>query len=172
MNTDGSSFAVYSQNVHFIGELTMVTTNSLNTDLHFTADELYGSELTEDRDLADEAKRAIDHILEKLKPVLVYVDENMGGIKGVLVAKKENGSNLLLSRDGKWFHLNEGQGSPSNEATLWQDGWSYFKFSDLIGGLKSIFADAQLKKEQHLTAIAERKNLLSKIDELIHGEPA
>lgn len=143
----------------------MVTTISLNGDLNFKAVDLFKSELEEDRQIAEMAAFQLGAIIEKLVPVLIYVDQQIGGIRGVEVVK-DGEYTLVLGREGKWYtSRNDGE-------KLGQDhsGWQYFTLSKIVDGLEHLFDKATKNKEAHQAAVAKRRDLLNKIGAVIHGE--
>ena len=148
----------------FQGELTMVTTTSLNGDLNFKAEELFRSELEEDRQIAVMAERQINVIIEKLVPVLIYVDQQIGGIRGIEVAKGGDYT-LALGREGKWYNGVSGE-KLNQDSTAWQ----HYMLSKVVEGLEKVFAEATKKKETHQAAVAKRQDLLNKIGAVIRGE--
>ncbi|MBI2053062.1 MAG: hypothetical protein HYT34_02345 [Candidatus Ryanbacteria bacterium] len=142
----------------------MVTTISFNGDLNFKAVELFSSELEEDRQIAEMAGQQIGATIEKLVPVLIYVDQQIGGIRGIEVVKDGNYT-LVLGREGKWYSGMSGE-------KLNQDptGWQHYILSKIVEGLEKIFAEATKKKEVHQAAVAKRRDLLNKIGAVIRGE--
>lgn len=141
----------------------MVTTTSLNGDFNFKANELFKSELAEDHQIAEMAEQQIGAIIEKLVPVLIYVDQDIGEIRGVMVTKEEKFT-LVLDRTGKWYRLEAGKVTQNDEE------WRYFLLSEVVGGLEEVFTRATATKATHLVAVEKRRDLLSKVGAVIRGE--
>ena len=143
----------------------MVTTTSLNGDLEFRATQLFNSELEEDRQIAEMARQQLGNTVDKLVPVLVYVDQAIGGFKGAVVVKEAEKVLLVLDRAGKWNRTNE-----NNKFQVDEQAWEHFLFSQIMEGLERLFNEATKKKEAHQAAVAKRRDLLNKIGAVIRGE--
>ena len=137
----------------------MVSTVSLNGDLEFRTVELFNSELTEDHEVAEMAQQQLNKLVEKILPVLIYVDQQFGQIRGVEVTK-ENDFSLVLDRSGKWHRL--------SLAGLQEDqkdqAWRYFVFGRMMNDLNYWFAEATKKKEAHYAAVGKRRSLFNKME--------
>lgn len=141
----------------------MVTTTSLNGDLNFKVDELLQSELAEDYQIAEMAGQQIGALIEKLLPVLVYVDQAIGNIRGVVVTKGEKFA-LVLDRAGRWYDLEGAKASQHDGA------WRFHLLSEIVKGLEEAFNRAIEMKAMHLAAVEKRRDLLNKVGAVIRGE--
>lgn len=141
----------------------MVTTTSLMGDLKFKAQVLFQSELAEDHQIAEMAEQQLSSLIEKLVPVLIYVDQAMAEIRGVMVLKVGNFT-LILSRDGRWYR------SVGEKVVQDSNQWRYHFLSEIVEGLERIFKEAIEKKRIHLEAVEKRRDLLNKVGAVIRGE--
>ena len=160
-----TNLAKPSSTYRFDRRLTMVTTTSLSPDLKFRVSELEKTFLPEDREIADAATARLDELVKRLKPILIYIDQDVVGVRGVIAAK-EGERLLILSRDGEWYicscgRLDKGPGH-----------WRSFIFETIIEGIKKSFDEAMKKKDEHRAAVAKRKEILDGFGEVMKSAAA
>ncbi|MDO8496346.1 MAG: hypothetical protein Q7S43_02795 [bacterium] len=153
------------------GELTMVTTIScLNGNLRFRASDLLSeSDSKEDHDLVEMVRQVLIEVVEKLVPVLTYVDKVITGVDQVIIDVRgievvhEGGFSLILDRAGNWYRFDGLRADKEDNA------WQRFFVSDVLEGLEKAFTEATEKKKKHLAAIEARRSMLQKILDVVHS---
>lgn len=135
----------------------MVTTNSLNADLNFTLQEMYDSELPEDRAMAEEAFRVILALVKFVKPIAKYISLWVGTKKVIKIHTRENGYVLALDEDGNfgWIECD------GKEFELTPAAVRFVEVSAIVEGLEKALKDAQEKREKHLDSLKKRTQLFT-----------
>ena len=143
----------------------MVPTTSLDNDLNFKGCDLARSEFEQDQALCDMAEKRLTELVNKLVPIIRYIDDEEHHIRSIEVCK-DGDFVLLLSRDGKWYGASSNSGAEEKNENAWQ----WFTFGNIVNGLEEAFARGTEKRARHMAAIEKRSALLERVGAVIRGE--